>query len=561
MSFKIIFKPVLFPSLTVNKRCLVSQSFRFSHQHYGQYNQQDNHRKFRISRNELGLLFAAGTGLTFISWYFIPGVTADSSQKEDILTGYGNPVKGLPSIKMEEVSKHDCKERKIWVTFKSGVYDVTSFIESHPGGDKILMAAGASVDPFWELYAVHKSKTVLDLLESYRIGNLAEEDRETSSPGVDHWSNEPKRHRLLAVRSDKPFNAEPPPELLVENHVTPNELFFVRNHLPVPVVDEQKYRLEISGIGVKKPVSLSLKDLKTKFPTTTVTTTIQCAGNRRSEMNRVKEVKGLFWGNAAISTASWTGVRLLDVLKYYKCDIKDPLIKHVQFDGLDTDPVQGTSYGASIPVDRALNPDNDIILAFEMNGKVIPRDHGFPVRVIIPGVVGARQVKWLHKITMSSEESDSHWQQRDYKGFNPSTDASNADWKKAKAIQDYPVQAAICLPGEGETVSKDAEGMISVKGYAWSGGGRAIARVDVSGDGGKTWVSAKLKPEVDDNLNKKWDWTLWEAKVAVEGNTTQLVCKATDSSYNTQPEGFEGIWNFRGVLSHAWNRVNVKIKQ
>lgn len=523
------------------------------------YHGQDHEGRNNFTNWRRNSSIFASTGLSLVSLWLIhrQNVRADSTHK-DILESFGNEVKGLPSFKMEEISKHDSKEKRIWVTFKSGVYDVTDFVDAHPGGDKIMMAAGASVDVFWELYAVHKSKTVLSLLESYRIGNLAEEDRESSPSTFDHWSQEPARHHLLTPRSQRPFNAEPPPELLVENHLTPNQLFFVRNHLPVPLVDEKDYRLEIQGIGLKKPVSLTLKDLKTKFPTKTVTTTIQCAGNRRSEMNKVKEVKGLFWSHAALSTASWTGVRLKDVLKYCKADMTRESLKHIQFEGLDADPVQGTCYGASIPVERYLSYEDDIILAFEMNEQPIPRDHGFPVRIIIPGVVGARQVKWLSKVILSEDESKSHWQQKDYKGFNSSTDASNADWDKALAIQDFPVQSAICQPQDGEKVKRDCEGFITVKGYALTGGGRAITRVDVSTDDGKTWTEATLKVDRN-NLNRKYDWSLWEARLPVSKKSVTVICKAIDSSYSSQPEKFDSIWNFRGVLSNAWHAININI--
>ena len=477
---------------------------------------------------------------------------------------YGREMRGKPFYSGDEISKHSSKKERIWVTFRSGVYDVTDFVDAHPGGDKILMAAGGAVDPFWELYSIHLNPNVLSLLEQYRIGNLKAEDRIESS-GSDHWANEPKRHPSLAIRSQKPFNAEPPPSILADHYITPNSLFFVRNHLPVPVIDEKEYRLEISGFGIPEPVSLSLADLKSKFPPHTMTSTIQCSGNRRSEMNKAKEVKGLFWGKAAISNATWTGVRLTDLLNACKADLTDDRIKHVEFEGLDADPVQGSAYAASVPAERVLDPKADVLIAYSMNGQPIPRDHGFPVRAIVPGIVGARQVKWLGKILLTSTESQSHWQQADYKGFNPSTDAKTADYSKAHAIQDYPIQSAICSPDEGEVLVSES-GFITVKGYAWSGGGRVIIRVDVSMDGGKSWSEAELNPGERKSLYKGWDWTLWQIKLPVghliqdnEQVPLQLVCKAVDSSYSSQPESVEGIWNFRGVLTNAWSRVNVKV--
>ncbi|XP_076357299.1 sulfite oxidase isoform X1 [Tachypleus tridentatus] len=475
----------------------------------------------------------------------------------------GEEIVGLPEYTMEEVTKHDCLQNRIWVSYHSGVYDITDFIPKHPGGTKILMAAGGSLEPFWEMYAVHKKDEILAMMEEYRIGNLRVEDRGyTTANMADPYAAEPKRHHILQPRSVKPFNAEPPLSLLVDSFITPNELFFIRNHLPVPEIIPEEYELEISGIGIKKEVVLTLEELKTKFLKHTITTTIQCAGNRRSEINKIKKVKGLDWGSAAISTAEWSGARLLDVLKYAGADLNHKDIKHVEFEGLDTDPAH-QSYGASVPAEKALNPNADILLAYEMNGNEIPRDHGYPVRAIVPGVVGARNVKWVGRVVLADDESHSHWQRRDYKGFSSSCDWDTADFDKAYSIQELPVQSAICIPLDGATVST-VNGAIKTKGYAWSGGGRKIIRVDVSVDQGETWISANLNQD-DSSIYQSWAWTLWEADIplpenARPGTQVELICKAVDSSYNVQPETFEPLWNIRGVLATAWHRVTVTIE-
>uniref|UniRef100_V9IET3 Sulfite oxidase n=1 Tax=Apis cerana TaxID=7461 RepID=V9IET3_APICE len=150
-----------------------------------------------------------------------------------------------------------------------------------------------------------------------------------------------------------------------------------------------------------------------------------CAGNRRSEMTKEKQLKGLNWGIGAVGNATWTGTRLCDILKDLK--IKEDDYNHIQFEGYDLDP-SGTPYGASIPISKAMDSRADIILAYEMNEQPIPRDHGFPIRVIVPGVVGARNVKWLAKIIVSKKESQSQWQQNDYKVFSPNTDWDNVDF-------------------------------------------------------------------------------------------------------------------------------------
>uniref|UniRef100_A0A9J7ZMI6 Sulfite oxidase n=1 Tax=Cyprinus carpio carpio TaxID=630221 RepID=A0A9J7ZMI6_CYPCA len=472
----------------------------------------------------------------------------------------------LPVYTLEEVTKHRSLDSGVWVTYKGGVYDITEFVAIHPGGDKILLAAGGALEPYWALYAVHQQDHVLEILSEYKIGVLNPESykkQESANPS-DPYSAEPTRHPALQINSLKPFNAEPPASILSDNYITPSVIFFKRNHLPVPRVDPEAYRLEIEGLsgGV---VSLSLSELKSRFPKHTITATLQCAGNRRSEMNKVKQVKGLNWGIAAISNATWSGARLRDVLLYYGFGPEVAAkAKHVQFEGLDKD-VTGTAYGASIPLNKAVSEEGDVLLAYEMNGEDLPPDHGYPVRVVVPGVVGARNVKWLGKIVVSDEESKSHWQQNDYKGFSPGTDWDTVDFKSAPAIQELPIQSAITHPAEGTSVDR-SDREVTVKGYAWSGGGREVVRVDVSVDGGKTWHVAKLRtsdqgqhPAPPPPPGRAWAWKLWEIDVPIPHRAQELeiVCKAVDSGYNMQPDTVAPIWNLRGVLSNAWHRVKV----
>lgn len=383
----------------------------------------------------------------------------------------------------EDVAKHNCLENGIWVTYQGRVYDITEFVAEHPGGDKILLASGGPLEPFWAMYALHQEPEIIKMLDKYNIGELKAEDRKLVSDTNDPYANDPDRHPSLVVRSKKPFNAETPLALLGDSMVTPNSLFYVRNHLPVPEVDPKLYQLEVNiGKGVT-PLKLTLDQLKSKFKQHTFAVAIQCAGNRRDEMNAIKKVKGLTWAEGAIGNAYWTGVKLRDILLkagYSANDATDA--KHVQFEGLDCDASKAP-YGASISLKKAIDPEGDVLVAFAMNGEDIPKDHGYPIRVIIPGVVGARQVKWLSKISLSDEESHCHWQRNDYKGFSPSTDWDTVDFKSAPSIQDLPVQSAICEPANGASLEEGTE-EFTVKGYAWSGGGRDIVRVDVSPDGG-----------------------------------------------------------------------------
>lgn len=478
-----------------------------------------------------------------------------SLQAAEVGLPESTPGPPFPVFTRQEVARHQSEADRVWVTYGSDVFDVTDFVELHPGGkSKILLAAGGALEPFWSLYAMHKQEHVLEILQGYKVGELSPEEPPLPTPG-DPYADDPPRHPALKVNTLKPFNAEPPSELLAENYLTPNQLFFKRNHLPVPVVDPATYRLHIQDIR-GRTLSLSLQNLKSNFPKHKVIATVQCAGNRRAEMNALQNTKRLGWNIGAISTACWGGVRLRDVLMH--AGYKQGDEGHVSFEGLDKDQ-SGTIYGASIPFKKAMDPEGDVLLAYEMNGEELPRDHGFPLRVVVPGTVGARNVKWLAQISVGPEESQSHWQQKDYKGFSPAVTWDNVDFSKAPAIQEMPVQSAITEPSPNASVTS---GELTVKGYAWSGGGRGVIRVDVSLDGGKSWHEAKLTGE-EQSPGRAWAWKLWQLKASVPPGTKELniVCKAVDASYSEQPDSVGPIWNILGVLNNAWHRVHVSVRE
>ena len=199
-----------------------------------------------------------------------------------------------------------------------------------------------------------------------------------------------------------------------------------------------------------------------------------------------------------------------------------------------------------------------------MNGEPMPKDHGFPLRAVVPGVVGSRSVKWLTRIRVSDEESTSFWQRKDYKALGPATDWANPDLEHARSIQEMPVQAAVLRPlprGGADAAVVDGTRPVAVEGYAWSGGGRGIARVDVSADGGATWQEAELRDESGQRDGRHWAWVLWRTNISVpEGATsTELVARAVDSSLNVQPERVGPQWSARGLLNNAWTRVSLNI--
>ena len=475
---------------------------------------------------------------------------------------------------LQEVKEHSTVESGVWVTYNGSVYDVTNFLKQHPGGrENLMLAAGGDLKAFWDFYVVHSSDHVLETLAEYKIGVLDAASREKnlnsgSTTVDDAYAGDPKRSPLLQGLTSTPYNGEPPATLLVNSYITPNELFYTRNHLPVPNVDADEYRLEVVVPG-KRPLRLSLKDLKENFPRHTIIATLQCCGNRTPEMSAAKPSRGRVWGSTIISNAEWSGARLRDVLVSAGYDPEAHTdVEHVQFEGLDK-TLDGTGYGMSIPIRKAVDPYGDTLLAYEMNGVELPRDHGYPVRALVPGVVGSRNVKWLSRVVASHEESQTVWQKNNYRSFSPGTDWENADHSKAPPIVAMPVQSAMAIPADGSTVDVDEE-TLAVKGYAWSGSGHGIVRVDVSIDGGKTWREADLLPPDDgmklQKAGQRWDWTLWEADIEIpaemrrKGQQLEVVCKAIDESHNSQPDTIAPIWNIKLYLNNAWDRRKVTIE-
>ncbi|XP_010250746.1 PREDICTED: sulfite oxidase isoform X2 [Nelumbo nucifera] len=383
--------------------------------------------------------------------------------------------------------------------------------------------------------------------------------------GPPHYSQEPSRHPCLIINAKEPFNAEPPRSALVSSYITPIDLFYKRNHGPIPLVDDiERYSVSICGL-LGNPKDLFMNDIR-KLPKYNVTATLQCAGNRRTAMSKVRTVKGVGWDVSAIGNAIWGGAKLADVLELVgipKLTKSTPSGgKHVEFISVDMCKEEnGGPYKASIPLIQATNPEADVLIAYEMNGEPLNRDHGYPLRVVVPGVIGARSVKWLDTIKIIAEESQGFFMQRDYKMFPPSVNWDNIVWSTRKPQMDFPVQCAICSLEDVDVVK---HGKVIVSGYAVSGGGRGIERVDISVDGSKTWVEASRYQKTgvpyiaDDISSDKWAWVFFQAEVDIP-QITEIVAKAVDTAANVQPENVEVIWNLRGILNTSWHRVHVRV--
>ncbi len=479
-------------------------------------------------------------------------------------------------IPLSEVALH-ASAASCWVTFQGSVYDVTSFLPLHPGGSKLLLAAGGSLEPYWALYPQHAKAHVLEQLARYRIGAVDPASVVAAAPAPapsDPYAGDPPRHPSLQFASKRPCCAEPPPELLVASYLTPQALLFVRHHGPVPRVDAGAYRLRVDALpGLAAPRFFTLQELAESAPPFSVVMALQCAGNRRAAMSAEKSAQGLAWGAGAIGNGKWRGIRLRDFL-VGRCGV-DPALagadgpdgfSHVHFEGLDAEPGGGGGYAMSLPAELALDPATPVLLAWEYNGEPLTQEHGAPLRLVVPGVVAARQVKWLGRIALAQEESAGQFQKRDYKAFPPWQTAATVDWDSAPPLYDMPVSSAIAEPREGAEVGAGEE--VALKGWAWAGGGRGIARVDVSADGGRTWAPADIVDAPGGGaggaaakLRGAWGWTLWEARARAppHAGNMQLVCKATDVASNTQPESAIAVWNWRGVANNAWCRVNLGV--
>ena len=353
------------------------------------------------------------------------------------------------------------------------------------------------------------------------------------------------KHPDFIVRQPDPFNGGPPAERLLGQFTTPCELFFVRNHGAVPSVDRNAYRLTIDGL-VERSLSLSLDDLSS-LPRATVTATLQCAGNRRQEMMAYKPIPDeLPWGTEAISNAEWSGVSLRAVLSAAG---PRPEAHHAAFTGLDDTVRHGHRFhfGGSIPLDKALS--GEVLLADTMNGQPLPPLHGAPVRVVVPGYIGARSVKWLSRITLQEEPSDNYFQAKAYRLFPPHFGPGHVDWDKGLRLGEAPVNSVILSPGEKATVPA---GKVTVRGWALAGGNRGVARVDVSADGGETWTVADFVKG-----DGAFVWRLWEAVLDLASGSREIVCRAFDTAAQTQPERAAQVWNFKGYANNSWHRVRV----
>ncbi len=362
--------------------------------------------------------------------------------------------------------------------------------------------------------------------------------------------NEPRQaETTLKVHSHQPFNAETPLDRLVVSFITPQRDLYVRTHGEVQHLDEATHRLKVTG-RVTRPLEVSVAELRARFTARSVTSGLQCAGNRRADLQEVAPTEGDPWAGGAVGNVRWTGAPLRNVLAAAGAATDAHL--QVAFYSPDEIEVEGERgrYGVSIGMAKALT--DDVLLAYAMNGEPLTPEHGHPLRVVVPGYAGVRSAKWVQEIRVQGEPAESPIQRKDYKLFPPKVAKGEADWDAGLTIDAMPLNSAICEPQRGARLKA---GALTLRGWA-TASERAIKRVDVSLDGGRNWSQARLEQD----STQPHAWTLWRMDAELARGEHELVVRAFDSAMQTQPDRPDDTWNYPGYLAAHSHRIHVTVE-
>ncbi|KAK1981000.1 hypothetical protein LZ30DRAFT_721568 [Colletotrichum cereale] len=417
--------------------------------------------------------------------------------------------------------------------------------------------------------------------ESEYVKNLGINDGKRQSPQKDHrqqvsideadqftpdnWL--PRSQDLIRLTGKHPLNAEPPlTKLFDAGLVTPNELHYVRNHGPVPRLLWEFHEVDVEHGALV----LSMDQLKNDFEAINIPVFLACDGMRRKELNLMRQSKGFNWGAGAGSCAYWKGPLLRDIL--LAAGIPEQLSEDqrywVNFEGADE--LSEGKYATSIPFEYAMDPMNDVILAYEMNDVPLPPDHGYPVRVIIPGYVGGRNVKWLKRVWVSEKENESHyhvWDNRVLPSFITEMESEFAETMfrhPSTACNEQNLNSVIVRPEQSERIGLgDARGhkTYRIQGYAYDGGGHEVQKVEVSLDDGESWLYCVREfPEAPIRHGKKfWTWLHWHVDVPVSHlvRARGIRARCFNVFKNSQPE--KPAWNLMGMMNNSWYTVKSEI--
>lgn len=327
----------------------------------------------------------------------------------------------------------------------------------------------------------------------------------------------------------------------LDGGATPVEQFFVRNHFQMPTMDGAGWNLTVDG-EVENALSLSYDDL-TQMPSKELLVLLECAGNSRASVQ--PPIEGLLWDHSGVSSALWKGVTVRELLN--RAGVK-ATGSEVLFEGADQGKEYGTSsetkFAMSLPMEKAL--DDDTILAYEINGETLTPEHGYPLRLVVPGWFGMASVKWLTRISVLDYP---------FKGYHQSSyyvflDEGKDDGVPKERVSSMRVKSLITWPGRGEVVEP---GVHQIRGVAWSGHG-AVDRLEVTTDGGESWQLAELG-----KLESPYSWRSWQHQwEALEPGHFLIRARATDTEGNIQP--VQAKWNFRGFANNSIHAVPVIVQ-
>ncbi len=367
----------------------------------------------------------------------------------------------------------------------------------------------------------------------------------------------------MHLTGEHPLNGEAQLDKLSQSLFTPTKMHYVRNHGRVPRIDSQRHVLQIGGL-VRHPRSFTLAELR-QLPQERVAVTLTCDGNRRKELNMMKHTLGFDWGPGATSCSWWTGVQVRLLIQ--ECGGLAEGAKFVCFDGNEGEELAHGIYGTSLPLASVLSPYSDVLIAVAMNDEPLTPDHGAPMRLVVPGHVGGRSIKWLSRIEVSKEESKSRYHREDNLALPANvtsfTEAASLFGKPEYVLYEMNVNSVIFAPAHSEWIdTQELSEPYVVRGYAYAGGGRRVTRVEVTMDGGKTWELAQIVyPE---NVTRHdafvYCWCHWSLSVPRWRllGTEEIACRAVDAAMSMQPEGL--TWNTHGTMNNAWYRVKLSSK-
>ncbi|PGH00925.1 hypothetical protein AJ80_09087 [Polytolypa hystricis UAMH7299] len=444
------------------------------------------------------------------------------------------------------------EERNGW----SGYVEWKEYPKKKEAATEVLTKLGANKPPEFQFNGTPTSNTMMEG-RRWKVMHTALGFPFSAMPSTS-W-NVIRAEKASEMRHvlEFPYNGEPLPDKLAESEITPNRHHYVRNHGGIPSIDPNAFELEVNGL-VNQARRFTLQELQNEafFPQRTVAITMQCSGNRRSEAlswnpGEGDELTSTPWEQGAISTAKWTGISLKKIIKV--CCGFNPGAKHVEFFGADTYIKHNVpqNYTVSIPITKVQS--NEVLLCWKMNDESLPKSHGFPLRAMVLGYIGARSCKWLYKIRALEAPSESPIQRKEYLHYGGQIGKHNGSFSDGIPLQEMPVSSAIMSPRLRDIVLH--EGKIHVSGWAYSGGGRWPERVEVSPDGGCSWFAVPAS-----NLTRKYRhaWRLWNLELPVQKEAwVELRCRCFDNAVNTQPADISEVWNWCGHLINSQHRVTI----